>query len=153
MSSKIGIALYKAAEFVCKLRHHLDSKNYKIMNFQDLWHWTSLSVTTRIKKRLAVQAACFEREEITLVGKMTFVWKMASSKLRCKIGYFDRFSRGFLPILAKNSGRYPNIVCDCCRPHNFQFNTHYNRKTRCPTVRATDKLLNKIRNTQRRKLW
>jgi len=138
MSSKFGISLYKASEFVCKLRRHLESKNYKIMNFQVLWHWTSIGVITRIKRRLAEQLALFETEEITVVGKMTFVSKMSSSKLRCEIGYLDRFSRVFFPILANNSGQYPNIVCDCCRPHNFQFNIHYNRNTRCPTVRATD---------------
>jgi len=59
-----------------------------------------------MKKRLAEQEARFEKEEITLVGKMTFVWKMSSSKLRCEIGYLDRSSRGFFPILANNSGHY-----------------------------------------------
>jgi len=138
MSSKFGIPLYKASDFVSKLRHHLETKNYKIMNFQVLWHWTSISVITRIKKRLAEGVARFEREEITLVGKTIFVWKMSSSKLGCEIGYLDGLSGGFFPLLANNSGHYPNIGCDCCHPHNFQFNIHFNRNTRCPEVRKTD---------------
>ena len=59
-----------------------------------------------MKKRLVEKAARVEKEEITLVGIMTSVWKKSSSKLGCEIGYLDRFSRGFFPILASNWGHY-----------------------------------------------
>jgi hypothetical protein len=138
MSSKLSIALYRVPEFVCKLRRHLETKNYKIVNFQVLWHWKSIRVTKWIKTRLAIQVEGFEREEITLVRKMTFVWKMSSSTLHCEFGCLDRFSRGFFPVLANSSGPYTNIVCDCCSPHNFQFNIQYNRNAKYPTVRANN---------------
>jgi len=138
MSSKFGIALYKASEFVYNLRHHLEFKNYKIMNFQVLWHWTSISFVTRMKKRLAEPVARFEKEEITLVGKMTFVWKMFSSKLCSEIDYLDGSVVDFSQYWQTIRDNIPNIVYGCCRPHDFQFNVHYIRSSRCPAVRATD---------------